>query len=114
MGNYNLSIKGNIMALKLDYTLPGSTTTVPDVYFRIDSTSYTNGNSVGIKGVYFGSQSDRENFKRPIGRKDFTVSGDDYDTYLSDDVLQVLGASLLINCYTYLKTLPEFSTATDA
>lgn len=55
----------------------------------------------------------RQADKEPLIRRKYRVAGDDYDTYFSTSALDVADQNVIERGYVYLKTLSEFSGASD-
>lgn len=60
--------------------------------------------------LYYNSNA-RENEKQVLWCKPYQINGDNYDTYVSPEVLDTKNP--LKSCYEYLKTTPEFFDAVD-
>jgi predicted acetyltransferase len=65
-----------------------------------------------LVGVYL-SQEARQEGKTCLKYIPVTVTGDDFTTYFSDLALKAAGISPVASAYTYMKTLPQFASATD-
>jgi hypothetical protein len=51
--------------------------------------------------------------KTPVGRKSYRVAGADYTTYFANSVLDTVDQNHIERCYVYLKTLSDYSGASD-
>jgi len=62
---------------------------------------------------YLSLETRQARVDRPVERKIYRVSGDNYETYFKDIELLKEDESPLKTAYTYIKTLPEWSDAED-
>jgi len=51
--------------------------------------------------------------KAAFSRRQYAISGDDYDTYFAPSVLDVVDQNPLERAYVFLKTLAEYDGASD-
>lgn len=104
------------MALIYDNSNDKTGISVDDAYLRIRSVSVLNPANGGTEIAYdvFESQTARDNDKAPFASYKAVASGADGDTYFGEDVLDDAGKTVLKQAYAYLKSLSEFSGATDA
>lgn len=76
--------------------------TLGNIYAKITSVSYnTNNGECFIHLEYFNTKDDADDKKMSVGQ------------YTNSFVIENPNGNIREQCYTYLKTLPEFSDATD-
>jgi hypothetical protein len=108
------------MALKMDYTVPGTTILVDGAYHRIERVNQHHpkegSSSVMVEVSTSKDATDRNNGLTITGsRRTYLVQDTQgaYDTYFSETELKKVDESILEQSYMYLKSLPEYAKATD-
>jgi hypothetical protein len=70
-------------------------------------------NRMSIHIDIFKDATARSENKAPVGNRSYTVKDSEYDTYFDAAVLDVVAQNHIERSYEYLKTLSEYSGASD-
>jgi len=99
------------MSLKGNVTVKGNLP-VNDAYLKVSRVEITNGSGAEVVcGVYV--DEEENNKGNLIEIKKYSCSTDDFDLFFSEPVVKESGKSVISQAYEYLKSLNEFSGATD-
>lgn len=67
--------------------------------------------SIGVS--IFKDEQAKIDGKSPVGSRHYSIRSTDYDTYFANAVLDTEGQNTVERAYVYLKTLDEYSGASD-
>jgi hypothetical protein len=70
-------------------------------------------NAVEINVSIYKDSAAKVAAKNPVGRKSYRLAGTDYNTYFANSVLDTVDQNHVERCYVYLKTLSDYSGASD-
>ena len=99
------------MSLKKDFNIQGNVT-VKDAIIKIEELSIINGGPVTIKVYVYNSSAEKDS-KDEAFESRYRVGGDKFNEVFQESVVKTADKSPLSQAYVYLKTLPEFSGASD-
>jgi hypothetical protein len=88
---------------------------LPEAYIKISSIEYNNADTLSVRlSVDIFKDQDSRNSKKPeVVKYDYTISGDNFTTYFSLNVLSQDGKNILQQGYEYLKSIDFYKDAID-
>jgi hypothetical protein len=101
------------MALQLSYNDAfGNTNST--AYFRVVTVNNDHKNLVcGVNVEVYKDATARQSLKSQLASFNHSTVGDEYATYFGVDVLDLANHNIIKQGYTYLKSLAEYSGASD-
>ena len=101
------------MALQLSYDdIFGNTNAT--AYFRVVTVNNGYKNlTCGVNVEVYKDSAARQSNKAPLANLDYSTVGDEYATYFATSVLDVANHNIIKQGYEYLKSLAEYSGASD-
>jgi hypothetical protein len=101
------------MALQLSYDAPTGVTH-SSAYHKITSLRHDRyGGTMSIHVSIYKDSTAKTNDKSAVGYAVHTVSSADHDTYFANSVVDTVDQNTVERSYVYLKTLDDYSGATD-
>lgn len=92
---------------------PGKGTVYATGYIRISQLLVNKDDTVKVHTLWYQTQADRDADKGTEDQKPYIISGADYTTYFANTALDTVNQNPWERAYVWLKTLSEFSSATD-
>jgi len=101
------------MSLQLSYEAATGVTHA-SAYHKITSLNHNRtGDRMMIQVTIFADAAAKAASKAPVGNASYRVAGTDYDTYFANSVLDTVDQNHVERSYEYLKTLDDYTGASD-
>lgn len=105
------------MALQQNYTDSKTNITITNAYIKVNEVTFLKGVRVIFKVGIYNSGTDQDNGKEPLECFTYELysarDGTDWTDHFEITDLQAAGMDIVKACYNYLKTLSDYSGATD-